>query len=169
MRIIKYFIICLFFSLIIKSAICQTANDSIKTNFRRTYFIAGLGFPEFIHAGIGYYINRKISIDISYGNLIFNNLLGIGSTYYFYKKSNNENFNRSFLINLAIKTNPDNNPLILQSGGETIGSVFEIYTGYNSCNKNGFIFRAQIGMLTTIEDNQINGGINTKLSFGYCF
>jgi hypothetical protein len=169
MRIIKYFIICLIFNLTIKSTIGQTTNDSLKTNFKRIYFIAGLGFPEFVHAGIGYYVNRNISLDIVYGNVILNNMLGIGSTYYFYRKRNNTDLTKSLFVNVTIRTNPNNNPLKIQSGGDTLGSMLELYIGYSYCGLNGFVFKAQVGIITTIEDNQLGGGLNTKLGIGYCF
>lgn len=144
----------------------QTEIVNQEPNNKQIYLIAGNGFPELIHASLGYYFNKKVSLELEYGNVIFNNMIGIGSTYYLHFKNNNFH---SILINVLVRTNPNNSPLKLQSGGETLGSMLELYSGYNYCSKKGFLFRAQIGFMTTSENNHFGGGPNTKLGIGYCF
>lgn len=144
----------------------QTKDVNQETKLKRIYFIVGNGFPELIHANFGYYLNKKISLDVEYGNVIFNNMIGIGSTYYFSFKNN---YFHSILINVTVRTNPNNNPLKLKSGGETLGSILELYSGYNYCNKKGFILKALLGFMTTYENNHVGGGLNTKLGLGYRF
>ncbi|OFY82873.1 MAG: hypothetical protein A3F72_01945 [Bacteroidetes bacterium RIFCSPLOWO2_12_FULL_35_15] len=143
-------------------------NDTLAPKFRRVYLLTGIGFPEFLNANLGCYINRKISLDADYGIVIFNSMLGVGATYYFYGKKN-ISFKHSFLVAAKVRTNPDNHPLKLKSGGETLGSILELYAGYNYSGKKGFMFRGQVGPLFTIESDHIGFGFNSRLCMGYSF
>lgn len=165
---IKYFFILFSATIIFKDVIAQSTNDTISPKFRRVYILTGSGFPEFLNADLGCYLNRNISLDVDYGIVIFNSMVGVGATYYFYGK-NNINFRNSFLLAAKVRTNPDNHPLKLKSGGETLGSIFELYAGYNYCGKRGFVFRGQAGPLFTIENNHVGLGFNSRLGIGYCF
>lgn len=164
----KFIILLFFVCIVFNDGLAQSNSDTLSPKFRRVYILTGIGFPEFLYANLGCYLNRKISLDADYGIVIFNNMLGVGATYYFYGK-NNINFKRSFLLAVKIRTNPNNNPLKLKSGGETLGSIFELYTGYNYCGKRGFMFRGQVGPLFTIENDHMGLGFNSRLSMGYCF
>lgn len=169
MRLYFKFIFLLFTSTIIfQEVIAQTNNDTTPPKFRRVYILTGIGFPEFLNANMGCYLNRKISLDADYGIVFFNSMLGVGATFYFYGKKN-INFRHSFLLAAKIRTNPENHPLQLKSGGETLGSILELYAGYNYTGKNGFVFRGQVGPLFTIENDHMGLGFNSRLSMGYCF
>lgn len=155
-------------SAVFNDGVAQSNNGTIPPKLRRVYILTGIGFPEFLNVNLGCYLNRKISLDADYGIVFFNSMLGVGATYYFYGKKN-INFKQSFLIAVKIRTNPEKNPLQLKSGAETLGSMLELYGGYNYCGKRGFIFRGQVGPLFTIENDHMGLGFNSRLSMGYCF
>ena len=119
----KYFFLLFITPIIFNDVIAQTNSDTTSPKFRRVYILTGIGFPEFLNANVGCYLNRKVSLDVDYAIVFFNSMVGVGATYYFYGRKN-INFKHSFLLAAKVRTNPENHPLKLKSGGETLGSIF---------------------------------------------
>ncbi len=132
-----------------------------------TYFTAGIGLPELIHAEVGGFVHPRVSVDASAGWIIFNPLVGLGVTGYFFGDSTYGVTPRSsMLLSARARVNPNANWSNLSATNDTIPATVDCLFGYAFHGDSGFVFKGAAGTLF-YDDNGFAAGPNFLVSLGY--
>jgi hypothetical protein len=146
-----------------------TAQASAADTTTPAFFVSGgVGFVELVHLEAGVYLGPTLSVELHYGNQIFNNLVGAGVTWSKGKVQNDQPPRHAFLLHGEALVNPVGG-ISLSSGGERLGSELGTYVGYGFVGEHGLLFRALAGGFFYVEDGGAAFGPNMTLSVGKAF
>ena len=133
------------------------------------YAAAGIGLPELLHIEAGAFVLDRLSVDARFGFVVFNALAGVGATWHFLGDAPAGRPPRHALLAEAqARLNVDEWPPVLSGGGERIGGLGGLATGYAFLADVGFLFRARAGVLL-LEDDGFAAGPDFRLSVGWAF
>jgi hypothetical protein len=127
---------------------------------------AGVGLPELLHLGVGARVSPRWTVEVRYGNVVFNSLVGVGATGALFGDASAGPPRHALLVDGRLMVNPTLGRFQLTGGGETIGAAAFLHSGYAFQGDNGFLFRARVGALF-YEDDGFAAGPNFTVAAGW--
>jgi hypothetical protein len=130
---------------------------------------AGVGLPQFVHASVGWFPHARISLDLRYGNVVFNHEVGVGTTVYLLGTAGEHRPPRHALLAAGhLMMNPTLSPPTLSSGGDRLAAYVGIYSGYGFLADSGFQAQLLLGAFL-YEDGGPAVGPDALLGIGWAF
>jgi hypothetical protein len=132
----------------------------------RAFIAAGVGFPELFHAEVGSFVTERITLEIRYGNVILNNMIGVGGTYAFGAAEEGRPPRHALLLSTQAMINPTLGRLTLVGGGDVLAASLGAYVGYSFLADWGLYLRVLAGGFL-IREQRFGGGPNVTLAVGF--
>jgi len=112
------------------------------------HVLVGAGLPQVLHASVGWFPSSRVSLDLRYGYVVFNHMVGAGATWYLLGEAGPHRPPRHAVLAVGhLMWNPTLSPPTLSSGGETLAAYVGVYGGYGFLAGSGFEARLLLGGL----------------------
>jgi hypothetical protein len=129
----------------------------------------GIGLPSMLHASAGAYVHPRVELDVRYGFVIFNPMVGLGATGHLLGQDGDRRPPKhSLLVSGEAMLNHTRRPLTLRSGADIMAAYAGTYAGYGFLADTGFVFRAQSGGVW-YHDAGFAAAIDFRLDVGWAF